>query len=131
MQAGEELLLAVDGIGGQTAAALLEYFADPDHRSLIDRLLELGLSVQAAEPSSTGPLAGMVFLFTGTLACMSRAEAEERVRQLGGAAASSISKKVTHLVAGEKAGSKLKKAAELGIAVLDETAFLRLIGEKH
>ncbi len=127
MQAGEELLLAVDGIGGQTAAALREYFADPNNRSLINRLLETGLSVQAAEKKADGgPLAGMVFLFTGTLASMSRAEAEERVRQLGGAAASSISKKVTHLVAGEKAGSKLKKAAELNLVILDEQQFVRL-----
>ncbi|WP_417915516.1 NAD-dependent DNA ligase LigA [Candidatus Electronema sp. JM] len=128
MQAGEEQLLAVDGIGGQTAAALREYFADPANRELIARLLELGLTVQAAEKTASGgPLAGMVFLFTGTLASMSRAEAEERVRQLGGATASSISKKVTHLVAGEKAGSKLKKAAELGIAALNELEFLRLL----
>lgn len=131
MLASEEQLLAVDGIGGQTAAALREYFADAANRELIARLLEAGLTVQATEnKTSGGPLAGMVFLFTGTLASMSRAEAEERVRQLGGAAASGISKKVTHLVAGEKAGSKLKKAAELGIAVVDETAFLRLIGKK-
>uniref|UniRef100_UPI004057583E NAD-dependent DNA ligase LigA n=1 Tax=Candidatus Electronema sp. TaxID=2698783 RepID=UPI004057583E len=131
MRAGEEQLLAVDGIGGQIAAALREYFADPDSLDLLARLLEAGLTVQAAEKKAdSGPLAGTVFLFTGALASMSRAEAEEQVRQLGGAAASSISKKVTHLVAGEKAGSKLKKAAELGIAVLDETAFLRLIGKK-
>ncbi|MGX9727305.1 MAG: NAD-dependent DNA ligase LigA [Candidatus Electronema sp. VV] len=127
MQAGEEQLLVVDGIGGQTAAALREYFADPANHELIARLLELGLSVQAAEEASGGgPLADMVFLFTGTLFSMSRAEAEERVRQLGGAAASSISKKVTHLVAGEKAGSKLKKAAELGLVILDEQQFVRL-----
>ena len=127
MQAGEEQLLAVDGIGGQTAAALREYFADPASRELIARLLEAGLTIQAAEKKAdSGPFAGMVFLFTGTLASMSRAEAEERVRQLGGAAASSISKKVTHLVAGEKAGSKLKKAAELNLIILDEQQFVRL-----
>jgi DNA ligase (NAD+) len=134
MQAGQEQLLAVDGIGGQTAAALREYFADPANRDLIARLLELGLTVQAAEEKTArgGPLAGMVFLFTGTLtlASMSRAEAEERVRQLGGSAASGISKKVTHLVAGEKAGSKLKKAAELGLIILDEEQFLQLIGRQ-
>ncbi len=72
----------------------------------------------------------MVFLFTGTLSSMTRIEAEQRVKGLGAETASSISKKVTHLVAGEKAGSKLKKAAELGIAIVDETTFLRLIDEK-
>ena len=128
MLAGEEQLLAVDGIGGQTATALREYFADSANRELIARLIELGLTVQTAENKADGgPLAGMVFLFTGILSSMSRAEAEERARQLGGATASSISKKVTHLVAGEKASSKLKKATELGIAALDELEFLRLL----
>jgi DNA ligase (NAD+) len=130
MRATQEQLLAVDGIGGQTAAALREYCTNPENCQLIRRLLELGLTVQTAEKIPTGgQLLGMVFLFTGTLNSMSRAEAEVRVRQLGGAMASSINKKVTYLVTGEKAGSKLKKAAELGITVLDEQAFLRLIGQ--
>ncbi|MCW5206582.1 NAD-dependent DNA ligase LigA [Desulfobulbus sp. F5] len=130
MRTTTEKLLTVDGIGGQTAAALVEYFANNGNRELIARLIELGLSIPAAEkkPASTGPLHGMIFLFTGTLSNLSRTEAEERVQQLGGEAASGISKKVTHLVAGEKAGSKLKKAAEIGIVILDEQQFLRLIG---
>ncbi|CAK8719522.1 DNA ligase [Candidatus Electronema halotolerans] len=129
MAASQEKLLAVDGIGEQTAAAVTAYFVDQDNRELIARLLELGLTVQAAEKkavSGNGPLHGMIFLFTGTLS-MTRAEAEQQVKALGGTAASSISKKVTHLVAGEKAGGKLKKAVELGLAVLDEQEFLRLI----
>jgi DNA ligase (NAD+) len=127
MWATQEQLLAVDGIGSQTAAALREYCTNPENCQLISRLLELGLTVQTAEKApNSGLLSGMVFLFTGTLNSMSRAEAEQRVRQLGGAVASSISKKVTYLVAGDKAGSKLKKAAELDITVLDEQAFLRL-----
>jgi DNA ligase (NAD+) len=126
MRATQEQLLAVDGIGGQTATAMREYCTNPESCQLISRLLELGLTVQAVEKTpSGGQLSGMVFLFTGTLSSMSRAEAEQRVKDLGGDAVSSISKKVTHLVAGEKAGSKLKKAAELGITVLDEQAFLR------
>ena len=127
MQASQEQLLAVDGIGEQTAVALRDYFADPAQRRLIEQLVELGLSVQTAEPLSSGPLAGMVLLFTGSLASMSRTEAEERVRHLGGTAASSLSKKVTHLVAGDKAGSKLKKAGELGLVILDEEQFVRLV----
>lgn len=127
MRAKTEQLLAVDGIGEQTATAFVAYFADQDNCKLLTRLLELGLSVQAAEEAS-GPLCGMIVLFTGTLSSLSRAEAEERVRQLGGDAASGISRNVTHLVAGAKAGSKLKKAAELGITILDEQQFLRLIG---
>ncbi|CAK8723712.1 MAG: DNA ligase (NAD+) [Candidatus Electronema aureum] len=130
MRTTTEKLLTVDGIGGQTAAALVEYFANNGNRELIARLIELGLSIPAAErkPLHGGPLHGMIFLFTGTLSNLSRTEAAERVQQLGGEAASGISKKVTHLVAGEKAGSKLKKAAEIGIVILNEQQFLRLIG---
>ncbi len=124
--ATQERLLAVDGIGEQTAAAVTAYFADQENRELIARLQDLGLTIQATEKQSVGTLTGMVFLFTGTLSSMTRIEAEERVKSLGGETVSSISKKVTHLVAGEKAGSKLKKATELGIQILDEQKFLRV-----
>jgi DNA ligase (NAD+) len=131
MAASQEKLLAVDGIGEQTAAAVTAYFADQENRALIARLLELGLTVQQRAEKTTdngnSPLHGMIFLFTGTLSSMTRTEAEQQIKALGGGAASSISRKVTHLVAGEKAGSKLKKAAELGIQIMDEPAFLRLI----
>ena len=130
MAASQEKLLAVDGIGEQTAAAVRDYFINPENCELIAQLLELGLTVQAAKKkaaSDNGPLHGMVFLFTGTISGMTRSEAEQQIKALGGEAVSSISKKVTHLVAGEKAGSKLKKAVELGIQIMDEPTFLRLL----
>ena len=128
MAASQEKLLTVDGIGEQTAAAVRDYFTDQENRELITRLLELGLTIQAAEKKeASGTLNGMIFLFTGTLSSMTRTEAEEQVKSLGGETVSSISKKVTYLVAGEKAGSKLKKAAELGIQIINEQDFLQLL----
>jgi NAD-dependent DNA ligase len=91
---------------------------------LITHLLDAGVTVQTAENAASGPFTGKVFLFTGTLASMSRAEAEERVRQLGGTVASGFSGAVTHLIAGDKAGSKLKKAMEKGVVIWDESALL-------
>ncbi|WP_417911360.1 NAD-dependent DNA ligase LigA [Candidatus Electronema sp. PJ] len=131
LQTTPEHLLTVHGIGEQTASSLCDYFAAQENRELLARLLDLGLTIHSGlkKTAVSGQLSGLVFLFTGTLSHLTRAEAEQRVKQLGGEAVSSLSKKVTHLVAGEKAGSKLQKAAELGIRVLDEQEFLQIIGE--
>ncbi len=126
LAAEKEDLLAVEGIGEQVAASLLAYFADPENRKIITRLLELGLDIQAATAGNL-PLAGMVFLFTGTLSGMSRNEAKQLVKEGGGRVVSALSKKVTHLVAGAKAGSKLQKARELAVPVVDEPRFLQLV----
>lgn len=75
-----------------------------------------------------GPLAGQTFVLTGTLGSFSRSEAEERVRFLGGATASSVTKATSYLVAGEKPGSKLKRARQLGVEILDDEAFMALLG---
>ena len=130
MHASKEELLRIDGIGRQAADSLVDYFSDPSTRAMLAELLDLGLVI--AEPDRDArPLDGKVFLFTGTLPSMSRSEAKQMVKELGGQVVSSISRRVTHLVAGEKGGSKLKKAAELGIPVLDELAFLRLLGREE
>ena len=125
MKASKEELLAVGGIGEQVATSLLDYFSDPTTRQMLDRLLELGVTIAAPE-AGTRPLAGQVFLFTGSLKNISRNEAKQLVQQQGGQVVSGISKRVTALVAGTKAGSKLKKAAAMGIPVLSEQEFLRL-----
>ncbi len=84
----------------------------------------------ALEEQGEKPLDGRVFLFTGTLSSLSRNEAKQRVKILGGQVVSAISKRVTHLVAGDKSGGKLKKAEELGVQILHEKDFIRLIGQE-
>ncbi len=97
---------------------------------MIESLLDLGLTITTVvqENTENTPLEGAIFLFTGTLNQMSRNEAKQLVKDRGARVVSGLSKKVTHLVAGEKAGSKLKKAADMGIAVVDEQGFLMLVG---
>ena len=126
LAADRDKFLAVEGIGEQTAASLESYFADPEVRDLLDRLLEAGLTIEPAI-RATLPLTGRVFLFTGTLAGLSRDEAKQMVKNLGGQVASSISQRVTDVVVGAKAGSKKNKAEEMGLSLLSESAFLALI----
>ena len=126
LAADRDKFLAVEGIGEQTAASLESYFADPEVRDLLDRLLEAGMTIEPAI-RATLPLTGRVFLFTGTLAGLSRDEAKQMVKNLGGQVASSISQRVTDVVVGAKAGSKKNKAEEMGLSLLSESAFLALI----
>lgn len=126
--AEEERLLHVEGIGQQSAESLFTFFASPENRAVLQQLADLGLQVQSSSaPGSGRPLEGTIFVFTGTLSNFSRDEAKTQVKQRGGQVASAISKKVTHVVTGAKAGSKARKAVELGLEVLDEEAFLRLL----
>ena len=130
MAASREDLLEVEGIGDQAAASLVDYFSDPSTRQMLAHLLELGLTIQPHETGTT-PLDGKVFLFTGSLQGMSRNEAKQLVKEMGGQVVSGISKRVTHLVAGAKAGSKLKKAADMGIPVINEQEFLQIVGRSE
>ena len=129
MSADKKKLLDVDGIGEQAADTLFAYFSDNKTQELIDALLDLGLTIE--NPPSiqeNNSLEGCTFLFTGRLTNMSnKSEAEQMVRKLGGKVVSQISKKVTHLVVGEEAGSKLKKAQKMGTTIIDEQEFLRLV----
>jgi len=125
----EEELCSIDDIGAVTAAAVREYFALPQTRDLIDRLEAAGVETSLAVPAeSAAPIfEGMTFVLTGTLPTLSRDEASEMIRLRGGKAASSVSRKTTVVVAGENAGSKLDKATQLGVPVIDEERFLRLV----
>jgi len=123
MEAGEEELSEIEGIGPQVASSIREFFADPENRRRIATLQKRGIEVQAPFADEKSVLAGKVFLFTGKLASMSRGEAKARVAALGGQVASSVSRKVDFLVCGEKPGSKLARARELGIGVLSEDEF--------
>ena len=131
MQAGEEELLDIEGIGPQTAQSIKEYFQDSDVKKMVSRLMDFGFTIVSA-PKSPGerPFAGLVFLFTGSLAAMSRDEAKVRVKERGAKVASQVSKKVTHVVVGDKPGSKLKKAQELGLTILTEQNFADLLAGK-
>jgi DNA ligase (NAD+) len=129
MTAGREQLLHIEGIGEQTAEALWDYFQDPVTREMIDQLLRSGLVVQSQEKSQTS-LSGRIFLFTGTLQSLSRDEAKQLVKARGGQVATSIGQRVTDVVVGEKAGSKKKKAEEIGLAIMTEERFLSLIADE-
>ncbi|MES2524329.1 MAG: NAD-dependent DNA ligase LigA [Gemmatimonadota bacterium] len=129
MAASPEALGAVRGIGGIIASSVADYFADPTARRLIERLRERGLTF--TEPNAVtagGPLEGTTIVLTGSLPTLSRGEATALIEAAGGRVASGVSKKTTFVVAGEEAGSKLEKATELGVAVIDEAELLRRIG---
>jgi DNA ligase (NAD+) len=124
--ATEDDLLAVEGIGPNMAREIRLFFAGHGGE-LIDHLLTAGVRPQEAEIPTEGPLTGKTFVFTGTLARITRPEAEELVRGLGGRAAGGVSSKTDYVVAGEAAGSKLEKAQRLKVAVLSEDEFFALI----
>jgi DNA ligase (NAD+) len=130
--ATKEALQNIPDIGPTVAASIVDYFANPAILTLIDRLKRSGVlmsRLQGVEGPSTGPLTGKVFLFTGELQRMTRGQAESAVRSRGAKTAAAISLKVNVVVAGDAAGSKLKKARDLGLLVLDENRFLQLLDE--
>lgn len=120
-------LLAVDGVGDEVAKAVLEFFALEKNQQTLAALHEAGVHPEAAERVEGGPLAGRVFVFTGGLATMSRDEAKEKVEALGAKAATGVSKKVTDVIAGSDAGSKLAKAEKLGLRIHSEEEFQQLL----
>ena len=122
-----EELTAVDDIGEITARSVLEWMASPQSRHLMARLREAGVNTAAAEKGEDQRFAGMTFVLTGALERLTREEAAAMIEDRGGKAASSVSKKTTYVVAGEAAGSKLRKAQELGVPVLSEEEFFRLM----
>ncbi len=122
-QATEEELTAIQDVGEIVAQSITEFFSFAENKLMIDRLLAAGVHPHAAAGPSEGPLTGMTVVVTGALPSLSREEAEELIRQNGGKASSSVSKKTTFVLAGEAAGSKLTKAQALGIPILDEAAF--------
>jgi DNA ligase (NAD+) len=123
--AQEEDLAKVEGIGEVVAHSVSAWFKDRENEALLSRLLEHIATEPVEVPSTNAPFIGKTIVVTGTLPALSREEAEDRVRKAGGTAGSSVSGKTTFVVAGENAGSKLAKAQELGIEVIDEAEFLR------
>ncbi|MBQ8556478.1 MAG: NAD-dependent DNA ligase LigA [Clostridia bacterium] len=120
-----EELTAIPDIGDIVAQSVVEFFSFPENNGMIERLLAAGVKPQESEGRAEGVFSGMSIVVTGTLPSLSRKDAEELIRQNGGTAASSVSKKTAFVVAGEAAGSKLTKAQNLGIEVIDEAELLR------
>ena len=126
-QATLEELTAVNDVGEITARSILTWLASPQSRHLIARLRQAGVNMTAAEQGSDQRFAGMTFVLTGGLEQFTRDQAAAMIEDRGGKSAGSVSKKTTYVVAGEGAGSKLKKALDLGIPVLTEQEFLDLM----
>lgn len=123
-QADYEAFMAVPDVGPRTAGELQEYFEEPENQALIDRMLELGVAPVEADAPVGDLFAGQTWVFTGKLERFSREAAEGLVESLGGKSAGSVSKNTTAVVAGPGAGSKLQKAEQLGVRVLNEDEFL-------
>ncbi|MDR3571011.1 MAG: NAD-dependent DNA ligase LigA [Candidatus Pacebacteria bacterium] len=124
-KASVEELQAIEGVGDIVAQAVHDWFRDRHNAALLERLLK-HLKIKVPIKKTDLPLAGKTYVVTGTLESMSREEAEAKLRELGAKVAGSVSKKTTAVIAGESAGSKLAKAKELGVEVLDENALVRL-----
>ena len=131
MGASEQELEDVEDVGGIVAASITEYFADEENCRFVNRLLEAGVRPQMHAQQDAGTLfEGMTFVLTGTLPTLSRAQAQEMIRKNGGKATGSVSKKTSIVLAGESAGSKLDKARELGVRIIDEAQFLQMIEQQ-
>jgi len=127
MHATEAELLATEGIGPQIAESVITYFDDPRNRERLHRLMEQGVQLEAPPVPPSSPLAGKTFVMTGTLSSLKRSEAKEIIAGHGGRVATSVGKGVDYLVVGASPGSKLTKARDLGISLLNEDAFLALL----
>lgn len=128
--ASEEELLAIEGIGPEIAASVAGWFEDEHHGELLQRLRAAGVRMTdpvRQAPSGPRTLAGAIVVLTGSLPTLSRTDATEMAQDAGAKVASSVSKKTTFVVAGEAAGSKLAKAEELGVEIIDEAEFLRRV----
>ncbi len=130
--ASPDELQAIEGVGAAVAGSLQDFLSRPEEREFLDKLARAGLTpvFPRPRPVAAGPFAGKTVVFTGTLERRTREEVEARVRSLGGKTAGSVSTKTDLLVAGPKAGTKLARAKKLGVEVVDEDGFERLLGER-
>jgi DNA ligase (NAD+) len=125
-----EELSAIPGIGEVLAHSIFDYFKDPNNLALIERLKKVGLKFEAVSVKGPQVLLGKTFVFTGELDHFTREEAQELVIRLGGQATSSVSRKTNYLVVGKDPGSKYERAKELGVPILTEEEFRKLIAQK-
>ena len=127
MSATLEELIAIPDFGEISAMCVRDFFSHPQNIDICQRLKDAGLKVEATQAPTSDKFAGLTFVITGTLPTLKRDEAEAKIKALGGKAAGSVSKKTSYVVAGEAAGSKLTKAQELGVKIIDEAELLRMI----
>jgi DNA ligase (NAD+) len=127
MAANKDELERVEEVGPRISEAILEFFSRPANRALVEHLRAAGVDMTAEKKQRSTQLAGMTFVLTGTLPTLSREEAKEKIEAAGGKVSGSVSKKTNYVVAGEDAGSKLTKAHELKITVLDEAGLLAML----
>jgi len=125
--ADEQILAEIDQIGPATAESIYGYFREPKNKAVIKKLLEAGLSPTQPKMRRTDKLAGKTVVLTGTLENFSRQQAEQAISQAGGKASSSVSRKTDFVLAGKNPGSKLDKARQLGVKVINERQFLKMI----
>lgn len=128
LSATEEELTAIADVGPITAGYIRQWVESPQSRDLLERLRAAGVNMTCREEQTDRRFAGMTFVLTGALEKFTREEAGEMIERRGGKAASSVSKRTTYVVTGANAGSKLRKAQELGVPVLTEDEFLALLG---
>ena len=128
--ATKEDLISIDDFGEITADYVVNFFTHPQNKKLVDELKSLGLKTTFGAEKTSDILAGLTFVLTGTLPTMTRSEAEAKIISNGGKTSSSVSKKTSYVIAGSDAGSKLTKAESLGVNIIDEDEFLKMIGEK-
>ncbi len=129
VSAGEEELQQVEEVGPRIAKSIVEFFAEPKNRELVDELRAAGLTFRGKKKERGTKLAGKTFVLTGTLANYSRDEAKKMIEDAGGKVTGSVSKKTDYVVAGADAGSKLDKAKELGVTVIDERGMEGLLNQ--
>ncbi len=129
ISASEEDLFKINGVGEKVAKSIMEYFTDKNNQEFVRKLLKNGIKIKVQSPKSKvqKKLSGQTFVLTGTLSSMSRDEAKAKIKALGGEVSESVSKKTTAVIAGENPGGKLSKAEKLGIKLMSEKEFLRMI----
>ena len=128
MAAKIEDLTAVNEIGTEIAASIVEFFHESKNKAVMKKFAKAGVVPQKKEISLNAPLAGKSFVFTGALANLERNDAKDIVENLGGTVQSGVTKKTTYVVAGADPGSKLDKAKSAGIKIISEAEFLKLVG---
>lgn len=129
MKANEEELFKINGVGEKVAKSIVEFFGDAKNREYVEKLLKNGVKIkkQLIINREHARLSGQIFVLTGTLASMSRDEAKAKIKALGGEVSESVSKKTTAVIAGEEPGSKLAKAEKLGVKIMHEEEFLKVL----
>ncbi len=127
LEASEEEINAVPGIGPKIGHSLYSWLQDEENRALIEQLKQAGVNMQEDQKTNSGPLAGQTFLLTGRLSSMTRPVDEEAIMELGGTIATGVSKSLNHLIVGEDADSKLAKAQKAGMPIHDEQWLIDLL----